>query len=108
MEKHNVSRRSSTHEIGQTDARGHDDVVAALLREIMTAWGTDMCVTSADALDEVRSGMIVFEQSLWHACPGTSAASIPRCGEYGRALPIDVCPFGAVRGLVAIGTGIPT
>ncbi|MGE3275915.1 MAG: phosphoenolpyruvate carboxylase [Vicinamibacterales bacterium] len=50
---------------GQQDA-----VVAALKREIMTAWGTDDVRRHRPTpLDEVRSGLVVFEKSLWDAVP---------------------------------------
>jgi phosphoenolpyruvate carboxylase len=73
----------------------HDDVVAALLREIMTAWGTDdVRHKQPTPLDEVRSGLIVFEQSLWNALPrylrGVDSALRASTG---RALPIDVVPI---------------
>jgi len=73
----------------------HDDVVAALLREIMTAWGTDdVRLEPPTPLDEVRAGLIVFEQSLWHALPrylrGVDSALRASTG---RALPIDVVPI---------------
>ena len=39
-------------------------------------------------IDEVRSGLIVFEQSLWDALPATCAASTGRCARStGRGLP---------------------
>jgi phosphoenolpyruvate carboxylase len=46
------------------------EIVAALEREIWTAWGTsDVRRERPSVLDEVRAGLIVFEQSLWHALP---------------------------------------
>ena len=48
----------------------HDEVVATLLREVMSAWGTEeVRPERPSVLDEVRAGLVVFEQSLWHAVP---------------------------------------
>ena len=47
-----------------------EEVVEALRREIVSAWETDeVRQLRPTPLDEVRSGLIVFEQSLWHAVP---------------------------------------
>ena len=47
-----------------------DEVAAALRREIEAAWETDEVRQQRPTpLDEVRSGLIVFEQSLWDALP---------------------------------------
>ena len=47
-----------------------DDASAALLREIMAAWGTsEVRQQRPTPLDEVRGGLTLFEQSLWHALP---------------------------------------
>jgi phosphoenolpyruvate carboxylase len=77
----------------------HDDVVAALRREIMTAWGTsDVRQQRPSPLDEVRSGLVVFEQSLWHALP-RYLRDVDRAlqASAGAGLPIDVVPvrFGS-------------
>ena len=48
----------------------HDELLDALRREITTAWGTsEVRQQRPTPLDEVRSGLIVFEQSLWEALP---------------------------------------
>ena len=47
-----------------------DEIDAALLREIMSAWGTaDVRSERPSPLDEVRAGLLIFEQSLWSAVP---------------------------------------
>jgi phosphoenolpyruvate carboxylase len=47
-----------------------DQVDAALLGEIMTAWSTaDVRGERPSPLDEVRGGLVLFEQSLWSALP---------------------------------------
>ena len=48
----------------------HDALVAALRREVTTAWAThEVRPERPSVLDEVRAGLVVFEQSLWHAVP---------------------------------------
>jgi len=73
----------------------YDDVVAALRREIMTAWGTnDVRQQRPTPLDEVRGGLVLFEQSLWHALPHY-LRDVDRAlhASTGRGLPIDVVPI---------------
>ena len=73
-----------------------DEVAAALRREIESAWATDeVRHTRPSPLDEVRSGLIVFEQSLWHAVP-QFLRSVDRAltAATGQGLPLDVAPVG--------------
>jgi phosphoenolpyruvate carboxylase len=73
----------------------YDDVVAALRREIMTAWGTnDVRQQRPTPIDEVRGGLVLFEQSLWHALPHY-LRDVDRAlhASTGRGLPIDVVPI---------------
>ena len=47
-----------------------EQLLASLRREIATAWATsDVREERPSPLDEVRSGLVVFEQSLWDAVP---------------------------------------
>jgi phosphoenolpyruvate carboxylase len=47
-----------------------EHLLASLRREIATAWATnDVREERPSPLDEVRSGLVVFEQSLWDAVP---------------------------------------
>jgi len=76
-----------------------DEVLTALLREIMAAWGTaEIRDERPEVLDEVRAGLIVFEQSLWHAMP-SYLREVDRVlrARTGRGLPGDVSPvrFGS-------------
>src|SRR6266540_1276827 len=77
-----------------------EDITAAVQREIMSAWRTsDLRDARPTPLDEVRSGLVVFEQSRWTAhCarpPATPCRSMsPR--------------FDSDRGLAEIATAIPT
>jgi phosphoenolpyruvate carboxylase len=79
-----------------------EDLVDALRREITSAWETDeVRRTRLTPIDEVRSGLIVFEQSLWHAIP-RYVRGVDRAlrATTGRALPLDAAPvrFGSWMG----------
>ena len=72
-----------------------DEVTAALRREIETAWDTDEVREQRPTpLDEVRSGLIVFEQSLWQSMPaflrGVDRALVAATG---RSLPLEATPI---------------
>ncbi|MBA2306204.1 MAG: phosphoenolpyruvate carboxylase [Acidobacteria bacterium] len=76
-----------------------EEVEARLLREIMSAWGTgEVRKTQPTPLDEVRSGLIIFEESLWEAVPRyLRAVDGALFGATGRGLPLDGTPvrFGS-------------
>jgi phosphoenolpyruvate carboxylase len=72
-----------------------DEIAAALRREIESAWKTDEVRPERPTpLDEVRSGLIVFEQSLWHALP-RFMRGLDRAlrATTGRPLPLDAAPI---------------
>jgi phosphoenolpyruvate carboxylase len=76
-----------------------EEIEARLLAEIMAAWGTsDVRPEPPTPLDEVRSGLIVFDESLWHAVP-RYLRGVDRAlrGATGRGLPLDAAPvtFGS-------------
>ena len=76
-----------------------DELVAALHREIAAAWDTsEVRAHRPTPLDEVRGGLVVFEQSLWDALP-RYLRTVDRAlrASTGRGLPIDVAPvrFGS-------------
>jgi phosphoenolpyruvate carboxylase len=71
------------------------DLVSALRREILAAWGTsDVRQQRPSPIDEVRSGLVVFEQSLWDALP-QYMRSVDRAlqSSTGRGLAIDAAPL---------------
>ncbi len=72
-----------------------EEVTAALRREIVSAWETDEVRHDRPSpLDEVRGGLIVFEESLWHAVPvflRSVDAALRRVA--GRGLPLEVAPL---------------
>jgi phosphoenolpyruvate carboxylase len=79
-----------------------EELVDALRREIAAAWETDeVRQTRPTPLDEVRSGLIVFEQSLWQAIP-RYVRGVDRAlqASTGRGLPLDAAPvrFGSWMG----------
>ena len=72
-----------------------DDIDASLLREVMTAWSTsEVREQRPSPLDEVRSGLVVFESSLWEALP-RYLREVDRAllESTGRGLPLDVAPI---------------
>ena len=76
-----------------------DEVIQALRREIAEAWDSDeVRQTKLTPQDEVRAGLVVFEQSLWHAVPRflRSVDAALRVTT-GQSLPLDVTPvrFGS-------------
>ena len=106
-----VSRRTLIHkhnrvaallaEADRTDLTvpERSDVHAALRREILSAWVTDeVRHQRLTPIDEVKGGLIVFEQSLWNALPrflrGVDRALTAATG---KALPLETSPvrFGS-------------
>jgi phosphoenolpyruvate carboxylase len=72
-----------------------EEVIDALRREIVSAWQTDEVRHDRPSpLDEVRGGLIVFEQSLWRAVPAF-LRSVDAALRHvtGRDLPLDVAPL---------------
>jgi phosphoenolpyruvate carboxylase len=76
-----------------------DESLAELQREIAAAWQTDEVRRArVTPLDEVRAGLVVFEQSLWEALPQyLRAVDRALAATTGTRLPGDVAPvrFGS-------------
>jgi phosphoenolpyruvate carboxylase len=72
-----------------------DEVLDALRREIVSAWETDEVRHERPSpLDEVRGGLIVFEQSVWQAVPAFLRSVDTALRQVaGRGLPLDVAPL---------------
>ncbi|HMD35685.1 MAG TPA: phosphoenolpyruvate carboxylase [Vicinamibacterales bacterium] len=73
----------------------HEDSVDALRREIAAAWQTDEArETRVTPLDEVRAGLVVFEESLWNAVPAF-LRDLDRAlrAVTGRRLPLEATPI---------------
>ena len=109
-----VSRRTLIHKYNRIAARlgerdrpdltvpERDELVDAIRREITSAWETDeVRQMKLTPLDEVRSGLIVFEQSLWHAVP-RYVRGVDRAlrAATGRGLSLEAAPvrFGSWMG----------
>lgn len=79
-----------------------DAVRSQLRRDISTVWNTDELHRSRPTpTDEVRGGLAVLEQSLWHAVPSfLRRFDSALRSQTGRGLPIDVSPirFGSWMG----------
>jgi len=72
-----------------------DDLAATIRREVQAAWATtDVRAQRPTPIDEVRSGLIVFEQSLWDAMP-SYVRELDRAlrASTGRGLPVDAAPL---------------
>lgn len=78
------------------------EVLEALRREIMSAWETDEVRRERPTpIDEVRWGLVVFEQTLWQALPRYLRSVDAALRTYtGRGLPLDRAPirFGSWMG----------
>jgi phosphoenolpyruvate carboxylase len=102
-----VSRRTLIHKYNRIaellGLRDHVDltiaerreVTDALRREIASAWETDEVRHDRPTpLDEVRGGLVVFEQSLWHALPQfLQSVDEALTAATGRPLPLDAAPL---------------
>ena len=97
VQKHNrIAAALERHDHPDLTSSERDAVEASILREIMAAWGTDeVRPERPTVLDEVRSGLIVFEQSLWDAVP-RYLREVDRAltAATGQGLPDGVSPIG--------------
>jgi phosphoenolpyruvate carboxylase len=95
-EKYNrIAARLSERDRSDLTPEERDAVTAALRREIMTAWGTnEIRDQKPTPIDEVRSGLVLFEQQLWAALP-RYLRELDRAlkASTGRALPIEATPI---------------
>jgi phosphoenolpyruvate carboxylase len=100
VQKYNrIARALATGDRPDLTVPEREALVDELRREIATAWETsEVREQRPSPLDEVRSGLIVFEQSLWDALPRYLRA-LDRAlrATTGRPLPIDASPvrFGS-------------
>ena len=96
VQKHNrIAAALAMRDRPDLTAPEQQDLVADIRREIQAAWATsDVRSERPTPIDEVRSGLIVFEQSLWDALP-SYVRSLDRAlrASTGRPLPIDAAPL---------------
>jgi phosphoenolpyruvate carboxylase len=71
------------------------EVLDDLRRAILEMWGTeDVRLRRPTPMEEVRSGLFIFEQTLWDAVPRLMRALDHALrGATGRALPLDAAPI---------------
>ena len=81
---------------GRSDARSSATTIRDdLRREILAMWGTeDVRPRRPTPMEEVRSGLFIFEQTLWDALPRYLRA-LDRAlrAATGRGLPLDAAPI---------------
>ena len=72
-----------------------DTAIDELRREIISIWETDeVRHTAPTPLDEVKNGLVVFEQSLWDAVPQYLRALDEALQKHtGQPLPLDCTPL---------------
>ncbi len=100
--------RQQHHRIARLLARGdqtdltlaeRDDVVDGLRREVAVGWGTDEVRRERPSpLDEVKWGLVAFEQTLWDAVPQTLRGLDRALGDViHEGLPVEAAPvrFGS-------------
>ena len=96
VQKHNrIAAALAQRDRPDLTAPEHDELVAGIRREILAAWGTsEVRQQRPTPIDEVRSGLIVFEQSLWDALP-QYLRGVDRAirASTGRGLPIEAAPL---------------
>jgi phosphoenolpyruvate carboxylase len=96
VQKHNrIARALATRDRPDLTFIEREELLATLRREVESAWATsEVREQRPSPIDEVRSGLIVFEQSLWDAVPGF-ARTVDRALRMstGRGLPVDAAPL---------------
>ena len=96
VQKHNrVARALARRDRPDLTLIEREELLADLRREVESAWATsEVREQRPSPLDEVRSGLIVFEQSLWEAVPRFSR-TLDRAlrVRIGRGLPVDAAPL---------------
>ncbi len=90
-----VARALERHDRGDLSALERDELDADLRREILAMWGTDdVRQKRPHPMDEVRSGLYIFEQTLWDALPRCLRAMDRALhAATGRRLPLAAAPI---------------
>lgn len=99
-QKHNrIARSLAFRDRPDLTPAEQEESLDALHREIASAWQTDeVRLERLTPLDEVRAGLVIFEQSLWDALPQYLHALDRALSETtGKRLPIETAPvrFGS-------------
>ena len=96
---HRIAQALATNDRADLTGPERESVMAALRREVAGGWTTrELRDERPSPLDEVRAGLVAFEQSLWTAVPAFLRAvdrALLRCT--GRPLPLESTPvtFGS-------------
>jgi phosphoenolpyruvate carboxylase len=90
-----IARALERHDRADLSAFERDEIDAELRRDILAMWGTeDVRRQRPRPMDEVRSGLYIFEQTLWDALPRCLRAMDRALLEAtGRRLPLDAAPL---------------
>jgi phosphoenolpyruvate carboxylase len=90
-----VAQALERHDRIDLSALERDAVEAELRREILAMWGTDdVRQKRPHPMDEVRSGLYIFEQTLWDALPRCLRAMDHALhAATGRRLPLAAAPI---------------
>jgi phosphoenolpyruvate carboxylase len=90
-----IARALDRRDRADLSAHERDEVDADLRREILTMWGTeDVRRQRPTPMNEVRSGLFVFQQTLWDAVPHClRAMDRALVALTGRRLPLTSAPF---------------
>jgi phosphoenolpyruvate carboxylase len=96
VQKHNrIARALANRDRPDLTLVEREQLLATVRREVESAWATnEVREQRPSPIDEVRSGLVVFEQSLWDAVPGF-ARVLDRAlrASVGRGLPVDAAPL---------------
>jgi phosphoenolpyruvate carboxylase len=96
VQKHNrIARALASRDRPDLTLVEREQLLATLRREVEGAWATsEVREHRPSPIDEVRSGLIVFEQSLWDAVP-SFARVLDRALRVstGRDLPVNIAPL---------------
>lgn len=90
-----IARALERRDRGDLSAHERDEVHEDLRREIQTMWGTeDVRRQRPTPMNEVRSGLFMFQQTLWDAVPRClRAMDRALVAATGRRLPLTSAPF---------------
>jgi len=95
QQRHRIANLLTVRDRSDLTPSERDDVLAALHREISTAWQTDEVRRErVTPQDEVRAGLVIFEQSLWDVVPEyLNAVDRALAETTGMRLPAHVTPI---------------
>jgi phosphoenolpyruvate carboxylase len=95
QKQHRIAAELALLDRPDLTAAEREDALQALRREIASVWQTDeVRHERVSPLDEVRAGLVVFEESLWDAVPRFLRAVDRALAQAGiTRLPLDAAPI---------------